>query len=147
VEQDSIVQCLKPVGLREVGVRKHSLGFVKEHAVEPFGDAIVLWCIGRHHFVCDTVVLEILLDMFCHVLPPSIRAKGFDFESCLQLSFCDECLEMVSDLRLSLEWCNANPAGLVISEGYKVFVPSMGLCGQRTTHIAKDMPKNMLRTC
>ena len=97
--------------------------------------------------MCDTAVLEILLDMFRCVLPPSVRAKGFDFESCLQFGFRDERFEMVSDLRLLLEWCDADPAGLVVSEGYKVFVPSMGLCGQRTTHVTKDMPKNMLRMC
>ncbi len=58
----------------------------------------------------DATVLEVLLDMFCCVLPSSVRAEVFNFESCLQFGPYDECFEMVSNLRLLFEWCDANPA-------------------------------------
>jgi hypothetical protein len=72
VKESCVVECLQPVGFRQVGVGEHGPYFVQEGLVQAFGHTIMLWYIGSGYFVLDPRLLKILLNVAGHVLTPSI---------------------------------------------------------------------------
>ncbi len=102
MQMNGIIQCLEPVGVREPCIQKHGSDAVQEGVVELFCNAIVLWCIGSHHFVLYSTFLEKLLDMACSVFTPPSEQRTLTSHLVSSLALKTNAFRCFSTLDFSL---------------------------------------------